>query len=170
MISPKTKRVVMASKEDDTEIFLFDIFHPSWNDTLHLSTDPTQLFSEDSQYGTPLYGTLHNGVQYIFLPMTPAAPDSNMDSAPQCRLSIDNVSRYMSPFIMSADKDSPSVVIKMVMQSSPTLVEMVWPKMQMTDVALNATTVEFTLTMDLLGNEPCPWLKFVPSYFPNLFT
>ena len=169
MLSPSNKIEVMAQESSDREICLLTITHPDFDQTLYLSTDPTEYLYDEEETNTPIYGTVSRGHQFIFLPIQPTLPGSDSETPPVARFSISNVSRLIAPYLLMVNDKYPKVTLEIVMASDKDTVIQVYPEFDMMTATIDANTAEVQIGMNIASNEPCPWLRFIPSYFPNLF-
>ena len=168
-LSPKAVAAALAPQTDEREICLLTITHPNWIEPLRLSTDATVWLRNDPATGTPMYGTVSRGMTFEYLPIAPVYPDSRDESPPSGKISISNVSRLISPYILRIEDDYPRVTVEVVLASQPDIVDQIWPEMELTNATIDANNVEATIAMNSAQTEPMPWLRFVPAYFPNLF-
>lgn len=168
-LSPRAVAAVLAPQTDEREINLLTITHPQWAEPLRLSTDPTVWLRNDPDTGTPMYGTISRGMTFEYVPIAPVLPDSREDSPPSGKVSISNVSRLVSPYILTIEDEYPRVTVEVVLASQPDIVDQVWPEMELTNASIDANNAEATIAMNTAEKEPLPWLRFVPAYFPNLF-
>lgn len=168
-LSPRAVAAVLAPQTDEREINLLTITHPQWAEPLRLSTDPTVWLRNDPDTGTPMYGTISRGMTFEYVPIASVLPDSHEDSPPSGKVSISNVSRLVSPYLLTIEDEYPRVTVEVVLASQPDIVDQVWPEMELTNSSIDANNAEATIAMNTAEKEPLPWLRFVPAYFPNLF-
>lgn len=168
-LSPNAKLSIMAQESDDREIALLTVTHPKFTQTLYLSTDATQYLYDEEDTATPVYGTVSRGKEYIYLPIQATLPSSESDKAPAGSFSISNVSTILSQYLIVVDDDYPRVTVEIVLASDPDTVIQSWPEFELTTATLDATTATVQIAMPHTDNEPSPWLRLVPAYFPNAF-
>lgn len=168
-LSPKAAVAALAPETSEREVYLLTISHPQWTDPIRLSTDPTELLRIDETTGTPMYGTVSRGNAYEYLPIKAILPDSRDETPPECKLVLDNVSRFVAPHLLTVDKDAPRITVDVVLASSPDVVDQQWPDMDLQSTNLDVQSAEAKVGMDTASSEPVPWLRFVPAYFPNIF-
>ena len=168
-LSPTAKMSIMAQESDDREIALLTITHPKFTETLYISTDATQYLYDDEDTATPVYGTVSNGHQFLYLPINATLPSSESDKAPEGSFSISNVSTLLSQYLIVVDDDYPRVSVDIVLASDPNTIVQSWPEFELTNATLDATTANVQIAMPHTDNEPTPWLRVVPAYFPNAF-
>ena len=169
-LSPNAKFAMMAQETTEREICLLTITHPKFDQPVRLSTDATQYLRDDEETNTPIYGTLSRGEEFVFVPITPTLPSSDSETPPAGRFSISNVSQIVSKYLLEIDETYPRVTVEVVLASDPDTVNQVWPEFDLTTANIDATNVEVQVSLNTANAEPIPWLRFVPAYFPNLFT
>lgn len=167
-MSPKAVAAALVQETSEREVCLLTITHPAWNEPIRLSTDATEFlrFAGD---GSPMYGTVSRGQVFEFVPVQPILPDSHDEQPPQARVSIDNVSQLVAPYLRLVDDHIPRVTVEVVLASSPDIVDQTWPEMDLQQASIDASRAEVSLGMDIGSNEAIPWLRFIPAFFPNLF-
>jgi hypothetical protein len=158
----------MAQESGDTDVVLLTITHPSWTEAVRLSTHETQWLRNDPDTGTPLYGTVSNGHEFLYCPIQASMPNSTAEQAPEGRLVISNVTREVSPYLKMVDKEYPKVTVQVVNSGTPDVVEMEFPSLSLENATWDASQVEVTLKNDIASMEPSPWLRFSLAYFPNM--
>lgn len=167
-LSPTAMVAALAQETSEREVCLLTITHPAWTEPILLSTDATE-FLRYADDGSPMYGTKSRGQVFEFVPIQPILPDSHDEQAPTARVSIDNVSQLVAPYLRMVDDTPPRVTVEVVLASSPDIVDQIWPEMELTQASIDASRAEVTLGMDIGSNEAIPWLRFIPAHFPNLF-
>lgn len=114
------------------------------------------------------YGVQSNGHDHIFLPFQITLPSEEHDAAPRCSLTINDVTRYLMPVLRTVTVP-PSVLIELVLTSTPDVVEVSFPGFLMGGVSYDADSITVELTVESLSVEPFPCHTFTPSYFPGIF-
>ncbi|MCQ8781727.1 DUF1833 family protein [Mangrovibrevibacter kandeliae] len=148
----------------EVAVMLLTIVHPDLTQTILLSSDNRDMLDFETQ----ARGTLSRGKAYGFFPMAPALPEDAEDAAPVVQIALDNVGQEMTDLLQSTT--SPAIVtIEVVAASSPDVVEMTLPEMQLTSVDVDAHQVTLSLTVDPLMQEPFPADNFTPASFPSLW-
>lgn len=167
-LSPNAVAAAFEQETSEREVCLLTITHSAWTEPVRLSTDATEFlrFADD---GSPMYGTVSRGETYEYVPVSAVLPDSHDEQAPQARISIDNVSQIVAPYLRMVDDVPPRVTVEVVLASSPDIVDQIWPEMELTQASIDASHAEVVLGMDIGSNEAVPWLRFIPAHFPNLF-
>lgn len=169
-LSPTAKIAMMSQETSEREICLLTITHPEFDQPVYLSTDATQYLRDDEESGTPIYGTVSRGTEFIYVPISPVLPSSDSETPPAGRFSISNVSQIISPYLLMVNEYYPRITVEVVMASEPDTVTQVWPDFDLTSASIDASNVEVQISMNMVNSEPAPWLRFTPAHFPNLFT
>jgi len=168
-LSPSTVASMMAQETDNADIVLLTITHPSWTEPIYLSSDPTVFLRNDTETNLPIYGTISRGKEFLYIAMRAIAPDSRQETPPECKISIDNVSRYIAPYLVKTDRRTPKVTFEIVTTAFPDIVDTVYPEFDLSSVTINAQTVDASISLNTASQEPVPWLRFVQAYFYSLF-
>lgn len=166
-LSEEMRRALFARETGETGIALLTIDHPDIPEgegPIRISTDATERYSDDP----PLWRTMSRGAAFKFLPVRVVLPDEKDGRAPEARLAIDNIGREMIALLRSINTPA-TLLIELVLKSSPDLVEASFPDYQLVSAAYNAQTIEFIVTLDGLATEPFGFMRFTPSRFPGLF-
>ncbi|MEP2977956.1 MAG: DUF1833 family protein [Lentilitoribacter sp.] len=163
-ISTAFLEAINAQETDEVVICLLTITHDDIEDAIYLSSDATTRISDD-----PLvYVTASRGNNHLYLPFTFTMPDDKSDSPPRIQIAFDNIDRTMVTLLRSVS--SPvDVKVEIILASSPDVVEIEMPVMQLSDVSIKADIIGGTLVVDSLVNEPYPAGSFTPSNFPGIF-
>lgn len=171
-LSITLREAIFAQESDKVLVVLITFFHPDLTDPIRISTDPTQRLSEDPL----IYGTISRGEQFVFIPVTAVMPDDQDEAAPRARLSLDNISiiglqegvQRVSDLIQLVPTPA-SVLIEVVLSSTPDIVEIAWDELQTAKATFNFETVQIDLEMNAFSTEPFPSGTFTPGAFPTLF-
>lgn len=165
-LSPAALRALFAPESDDTLITLVTISGTGIATPLRLADNYTQRLSETDDEIT--YGVPSRGNEFVFLPLRITLPDEQQMAAPRCSITIHDVTRHLTPVIRQIST-APSVLLELVLASSPDTVEASFPGFLMGSIQYNANTVTAELTVESLTLEPFPAHTFTPMYFPGLF-
>jgi uncharacterized protein DUF1833 len=87
---------------------------------------------------------------------------------PQARLTVANVDRRIGQ-TLQALVTPPSVLIELVLASTPDTVERAWGQMQLVEATWDALTVQGILSRITYWDEPYPYIRVTPHRFPGLF-
>ena len=167
-LSPRTKAALMQQQTEDSDIVLITITHPSWTQPVYLSTHATAILRTDAATGTPIWGTVSRGREYIYVPIQATMPTSTDEQPPEAHLIVSNVSRILSPYLKLVDKTPPRITLEVVNPSAPDVVDVTYPELDLMNVSWDANTVDAQLMHNIASNEPLPWLRFNLANFPNM--
>lgn len=109
-----------------------------------------------------------NGNTYLAFPFELTLPDDVPSKAPRAKLVIDNVNQSIIQTLRGISTP-PSIVIKIVLESDPDTVEVEFNGFSLSHITYDAITIEGSLTLDYLTQEPYPARSFTPSDFRGLF-
>lgn len=115
-----------------------------------------------------IHGIVSRANNYIYIPFQLTLPDEQIASAPRCQLTVTDVTRYLIP-ILRTISSPPSVLIELVMTSTPNTVEIAFSGFQMGAITYNKDAITAELVVQSLAMEPFPAHTFTPRYFPGLF-
>ena len=105
-----------------------------------------------------------------------ALPDQLEDSPPSCKLKIDNVDGVIAESLRSISTPaSVKLLVVRVVEDAPAATDTVlvdteieFPIFKLSNVSIDALTVQGTLTVENLVREPFPCHVFSPAEFPGL--
>ena len=152
---------VNAQETDEAFIVLVTIDHPDLPEPIYLNSSGANIDSRVSLGLGP----------WLACPFQVTLSDDSDDRPPQAKLVIDNVDRGLVAAIREAAAGgvAPVVTLEVVKASAPDLVEMVLTDFEMREITYNSLTIETTLTLESLFNEPACGYSFTPTHFPGLF-
>ena len=168
VLTPRTKASMMQQETEDTDIVLITITHSAWSNPIRLSTHPTVFIRTDGNTGEPIYGTLSRNNYYYYVPMQASLPSSQDEQSPEAKLVVSNVSRVLSPYLRLVDKENPRITLEVVNSSTPNIVDVAYPELELSTVNWDANNVEATVINNVASSEPVPWLRFNLANFPNM--
>jgi len=122
---------------------------------------------------TPVYvvnnrrNIVSRGNVYIAFPMTIEMP-TDSDDVPTARISISNVSRVICNALEGINTP-PTLMIELVLASSPDTVERSWEDFELTDVSWDALRITGTIQHRRMWDELYPRYRTTPRDFPGLF-
>jgi len=156
---------VNAQETDEAFIVLVTIEHPDLPVPVYLNNSGENVPRTIIVDGDP--------VEVIFLacPFQVTLSDDSDDRPPQAKLVIDNIDRGLVAAIRGAAAGgvAPVITLEVVKASALDLVEMVLTDFEMREITYNSLTIESTLTLESLFNEPACGYSFTPTHFPGLF-
>lgn len=168
-LSPRTIKAITLTETEDRDICLITLTHNKWTEPVRLSTDATTWLYNDPASGEPIYGTVSRENTYLYAPIQATLPSSADEQPPEAKIIVSNVSRIITPYLMMVDQNYPRVTIEVVNSAAPDVVDMSFPELDLDTATWDASTAEIGIVNNIASNEPMPWLRFVPAYFPNLF-
>ena len=168
-MSPRAVAAALVQETDEREVCLLTITHPAWSEPLRISTDATTYIGEDDS-GAPRYGTISRGMTFEYCPVIPVMPDSQDEQPPTGKVSIDNVTRYVSPYLRMIDDEYPRVTVEVVLASTPDVVDQIWPELDLETSEFDQSRCEATIAMDTASDDALPWMRFIQAYFWNLYS
>ena len=143
-----------APQTDELFVLLVTIAHPDLPVSILLNTSGEDLVS--------------NGNLYLACPLQVTLAEDSDDRPPQAKIVVDNIGR--TPVAAVRSITSPPIVdLAIVKASAPDLIEASFSGFEMRQVDYNTLTIEGTLTLDNIYNEPACAYSFTPTWFPGLF-
>ncbi len=112
-------------------------------------------------------GVQHDGENYIGLPLRVTLPSDSEGSAPRARLEIDNVDRDIGQRLRGATRGEFDLAL--VLASSPEVVEVAWPSIELGAARWDAGVVSAELRYPGGDDEPYPIARFTPETAPGVF-
>ncbi|MGE4193070.1 MAG: hypothetical protein AB7E51_06755 [Pseudodesulfovibrio sp.] len=163
-ISLDLRREQHAQETGVVPILLVKLWHPDLDPPYYISSDPTQRVREDEE--RVYYGTISNGQEYAYYPMTAKLPDSKRDASPRATISV-----HAMPEIIEQLHLLPMLYMdwKQVTSLDLDRVERVWPSMKLTGVEYDQTRITGNLVVDMLSGEELPFWSYTPSTAPGVF-
>lgn len=167
-MSANAIRAVFSPDSDSDLIVLVTIYDPVTPTTVlaRICDGYTQRISETAD--EVVYGVVSNGENFTFLPVQITLPSEEEAQAPRCSLTINDVTRYLTPIIRSL-QGPPRVKLELVLSKTPDVVEVSFDYFYISNITYNRDTVNCELTMLNLEREPFPLHSFNPPHFPGLF-
>lgn len=166
LLTPAALKAMFSPDSDDTLITLLTITGTGIATPVLLADGYTQRISETAD--EVIYGVRSRLEDYLFLPLKIALPTEEQAAAPRCTITIHDVTRQLLPIIREITS-APTVLMELVLSSSPDIVEASFPGFKMGAISYNSDTISAELTVESLATEPFPQHTFTPAYFPGLF-
>ena len=164
-VSLNFRTAAYAQETGEVLIALLTIDHPSLEEPIRISTDPTERLSEGEQI---VYGTKSNTKEFIFFPVRLKLPDDTDEGPRNMQIELDNIHRQYIQTIREI-VGPPTMQVDIVLSSDPDTIETSWPEFLMRNIKYNAFIISATLDMETLEREPFPAGSFDPSRFRGLF-
>lgn len=156
-LSTAAKQAANAQETEVAYIILLTIDHVGFVDPIRVCSEGENIVS--------------NGNEFIAFPFELVLPDNPDGAAPSAKLVCDNIDRQIGLALRQITPQSgpASVLIQIVLSSDYDYVEVEFPDFLLTNVVMNAVTVEGDLTIENFGSKPYPSRTFAPSNFGGLF-
>jgi len=180
-LSPAALQAMFAQETDKDLILLLTIYSPDNPEQVILRlcdsapntgstsdggfTGRLQDLTTDTQI---VYGVVSGGQEYIFFPMNIGLPDEVEGSAPQCTITVYDVTRELMPVVRLLN-GRPKVKLQLVLSSSPNTVEATFSNLYITNFTYTVDRITANLSMVNYETEPFPQYSFTPVHFPGLF-
>ena len=166
-MSPAAIKAMFNPDSDDTLVTLVTIYaQDGTTPVVRLADNFTTRISETAE--DVVYGVVSRGYSYTFLPIQLSLPSEDDGSAPRCSLTINDVTRLLTPTIRALSYQ-PRLGIELVLKSTPDTVEVYFSDFYITGITYNASSVALSLEMPNYQTEPFPCYSFTPKYFPGIF-
>lgn len=161
-------RAMFDQETGDFPIVLFTITHPNLSEPILISTDATQRIESLTTDRQIIYGTISNGKEYLYFPVTVTLPEDTEGTPPNSKLTFENVSQDITKIIREMS-ESPSVKMTIIMASTPDVIEAEFDGFRFSSVEMNESQITGTLTINSLTNEVFPMHTMTPAFTPGLF-
>jgi len=155
-LSTVAKRAIYSSESGEVFVVLLTIDHPDFLLPIRVGSDAVQVTSD---------GNVH-----LPYPFRVSMPSELEDRLPEVTLEIDNVDRQIVDAVRSVGGSPMTVTMKVVLASSPNVIEAGPIEFTLRDVSYDASVVQGSLGFDDPLNEPFPGDSFTPARFSGLFT
>lgn len=157
---------MFAPEADADLIVLLTITGDGITTPIRLADGYTQRLSETAD--DVVYGVRSRGHDFVFLPLELTLPSEEQDGAPRASITMHDVTREILPVIRSISS-APTVLMELVLSSSPDTVEASFPDLLLSGVPYNAESIRGELTVESDASEPFPAHTFTPAVCPGLF-
>lgn len=165
-LSPAALQAMFGQSSGESLIVLLTITGAGIVTPIRLADSYLTRLSETAD--EVLYGVVSRGAQFIFLPFNLSLPTEEQQAAPRCSLTMYDVTRKLIPLIRQLTS-APTVLIELVLTSSPDTVEASFPRFLLGGISYDANTISGELTVESLDTEPFPQHTFTPAYFPGMY-
>jgi hypothetical protein len=167
-LSLNALKAIYAPETGDYPIMLVKVEHPELPYQLYFSSDATTRLPSLTNDENVVYGTVSNGTEYMYLSMELDIWTEEDDIAPYTRLTLPNIGREMVEAVRAVSA-SPTVGLAVVLASDTDNIEGQADGFKFFDIDINPATVSGDLVLDIMINEPAPYLLFTPSTAPGIF-
>jgi len=145
----------MAQETGEVFLVLLEIDHPSLTTPIRVTSDAAF--------------TVSGGNTFLPFPFQFTFPDDQTDQIPIAKLTIDNIDLSIITAIRSMGNTPATVVMYMVLASTPNVVENTIA-MTMRNVNYDALTVTCDLRFEEILDEPYPGDQVTPATIPGVFS
>lgn len=152
---PSSPAITGANTDQTEEVWLLilKITHPALAEPIRVVNNTENITS--------------NGELYLAAAFKMDLPDDT-EGVPSVDIEIDNVDRAITDAVR-AISSPPSVVLSVILASTPDVIEAGPFDMTLASVDYNALKVTGTLIYEDILNEPFPGESFNPAKYPGLF-
>lgn len=168
IVSLNMRRSAYEAATPETVAVLATITHSALPAPVRLSTDPTERLRIDPETGWPVYGTVSNGHEYLFVLMSAVLPDEQRTTPPRAQLALDNVDADMVEVVRSFSNYA-DIDLAIVLVSDPSTIERSYAGMQIVSASYDADRVTLDIGREPFAREPWPYQRMTRSRFPGLW-
>lgn len=153
--SNRFKELVNATSAGEAPLLLLEISHPGLTQPARVVNDAQDIIVQ--------------GQRYVALGFQAVLPDDLEEGLPRATLVMDNVGRELTQWIESSQGGRGAQVrMLQVLRNEPDIIE--WEvTLSLSNVRLDAGTIQGTLTYEDLLNRPAVTLFYRPETAPGLF-
>lgn len=144
---------IFGPHSPDVDCVLLEISHPGLESPIRVTSNGEDITS--------------NAVTYLHYPFRIELP-GDTEGAPIAKLAIANVDRSIGAAV-DAITTHPSVTIRLVLASSPDVIEYEWAGLEMRNVVRTALDVQADIVQSDFEREPWPNIRVREGNFPNLY-
>jgi hypothetical protein len=157
-LTPAAETDVNTGARSQVWLFLVDISHSSFDDTIRLCNNETTIVSNNDLY-------LPTGIQV-------SLPDESADEMPSVNMRIADVDKTILTKLRGVpiqNSPRPVVTIRLVMAVSPDSPEAGPFKFELEQHTRAKDGLSFTLGVENILRRAFPGKDVLPQFFPNLF-
>lgn len=149
------KANINAVAETEAPLVLLEITHPGLAEPVRVVNDNQDIVSR--------------GFRFVALAFQIVLPDDLEEGLPKATLAVDNVGRELTQWIEESRGGAGATVrIMQVLRSQPDVIE--WDvTLDLSNVRMDAATVQGTLSYEDLLNRPAVTLFYRPETAPGVF-
>ncbi len=159
------REAVYRPETGEIPVVLITLDHASLPDPIRVSTDNGQTFEIN---GRTVRGTISNGFQFVYCPVTISLPDDSEETISEASIEIDNVERSVLAAVRSI-QSPPTITMQIVLASTPNIIEAQFLNFKLVSVDADPLTISGKLSLGNFLGEPYPGMSMNPSNFPGLF-
>ena len=166
-VSKKLRKHVQAEVSSQIQVCLLTIKHEDLTEPVHVSSDATVRVAKTAE--NVVYGTISRGKTYYYAGFGYSLPNDEDGSAPQVIITISYVTHDIIKAIENMGSGLVSVDMEICFADTPDIVEIGIYDMNVADIKYDSTSASFTISRDMLFQEPYPVRTFIPLHYPYLF-
>jgi hypothetical protein len=159
------RKAVNRQESDEVLVILITFEHDDLDESIRISTDNADEFEV---LGVSTRGTISNGANFVYTPITIELPTDSEGIITQAQISMENISREIINLIRGLS-ESPTITMQVVRAEDPDVIEAEFSGFELVDFSADALILSGTLTLDNFLSEPYPGGSMLPSNFPGLF-
>lgn len=154
-LSAPALQAILAQNTGEVFLILLTLNHATFATAIRVCSDAVDQVSR--------------GSTYQHFPFDVTMPSEDDAGPPRVILRIDGVDRRIIEEVRRVSGDPISVVLEVVLASTPDVIEAGPFTFSLRDVTYSALVVEGSLAFDDILNEPYPGISFTPTVAPGLF-
>lgn len=161
------RRALQDQHSDDIIVTLLTFTRPGDPETVRISSDRTVPLSFSGPKA--IFGTRSRGEEFIWLPLTVAAPAYGESVIPQFRVNLDMVDREIVSILRLGGGIPADCTVEIVRAADPDFVAIRHKGYQLKGAPWNNRTAQLVIRQRAYDTEPYPCGTMNPSVTPGLF-
>lgn len=170
-LSLNARQALIDPVSADFDVVLIEITHPDLDAPLRLSTDNTEMISDEPRiYGTrsTWRGADPATDPYLWIIASAVLPDDAEDAPAQAQIVLENLDSRMIEVLRSYT-DMATVAIAVVEAATPNLIEAEWHGMLLSTSEGTSAEITISLSRDEIELEHFPAGRMTRQKFPGLW-
>lgn len=151
---------------EDYPVFLLEISHEKYGPEPLRVCSSNVIKLRDDENGQPIYGCIHNGKEYIYVPMSLSLPSQSADGAPTCSMTLFRTEDLVK--LHRSITSKPKVKMYQVWASDTDTVAGSYPGFYILGFQLSQATISDTIGTNLDDSEPFPGRRFSNDIFGGI--
>ena len=154
----------LTSRESgEIPVLLFTVTHNSLPAPIRISTDNADAFVVD---GETVRGTISNGQQFLYLPMSPTLPKDVPDQPSSMQVVFDNIGQTMVEMFRTITSPA-NVTVQLVRAAAPDAIEAEIKFFQLTGSEIDQFTIVASLSVENIWQAPASTIRRRPANYPG---
>lgn len=166
-VSKKLRKHVQAEVSSQIQVCLLTIKHEDLAEPIRVSSDATVRVAKTAE--NVVYGTISKEKTYYYVGFGFSLPNDEDGASPQMQITLAYVTNDIIKAIENMGSGLVSVDVVFVFADSPDVEELKIDDMNLADIKYDGTSISFTLSRDMLFQEPYPVRTFIPLHYKYLF-